>query len=252
MTGQAREKAQTEMQRQLQDARTSALKKYMDFAVGRRSLLALAGYELVNALAAGRGGALGLLLRRKLFPRLLRRCGRGVVFGRNVVLRCPNRIEIGSNAVIDEGVVLDARGAGEEGLVLGDGVFLGRNTVLSCKAAPISVGENTNLGAQCLVQAESPVRVGRDVLFASYCYLVGGGNHGFDRTDIPIIQQPSERKGGITIGDGSWLGARVTVLDGASVGEGCVVGAGAVVTRPLEPWSVAVGVPARVLRRRKD
>jgi len=252
MTGDAREKAQTEMQRQLQDARTGALAKYMDMFVGRRSLWALLKYEFVTMLAARRAGALGLLLRKKLYPRLLKKCGRGVVFGRDVVLRCPNRIEIGENVIVDDGVVLDARGAGEEGLVIASGVFLGRDTVLSCKAAPISVGENTNLGAGCLVQAESPVRIGRDVLFASYCYLVGGGNHGFDRTDLPIIQQPSVKKGGIAIGDGSWLGARVTVLDGANVGEGCVLGAGAVVTKPLDAWSVAVGVPAKALRNRKD
>jgi len=71
------------------------------------------------------------------------------------------------------------------------------------------------------------VKIGKDILFASYCYIVGGGNHDFTRTDIPIIQQHSVSRGGITIGDGCWLAAKAVVIDGVKIGEGSIVAAGA-------------------------
>ncbi|MBN1672979.1 MAG: hypothetical protein JXR37_18180 [Kiritimatiellae bacterium] len=57
-----------------------------------------------------------------------------------------------------------------------------------------------------------------------------------------------ETKGPLTIGPNCWLGARVTVLDAANIGERCVIGAGAVVTKPIPPDSVAVGIPAKVVK----
>ena len=70
-------------------------------------------------------GALGLLLRSKLYPRLLGRTGRNVTFGVNVVLRHPHKIRIGDNVVIDDGCCLDAKGTDNEGITIGDGVFVG-------------------------------------------------------------------------------------------------------------------------------
>jgi acetyltransferase-like isoleucine patch superfamily enzyme len=85
---------------------------------------------------------------------------------------------------------------------------------------------------------------------AGHCYLVAGGNHSFDKTDVPIMFQPSRDMGGITIADDVWLGASVTVLDGVSMGKGCIVGAGAVVKDSLQEYNIAVGVPARKVKSR--
>jgi acetyltransferase-like isoleucine patch superfamily enzyme len=72
------------------------------------------------------------------------------------------------------------------------------------------------------------------------------GNHTFVRRDLPIRSQPTEELP-ITIGDDVWLGASAIVLGGVSIGEGSVVGAGSVVTQDLPPYSIARGVPARVV-----
>jgi acetyltransferase-like isoleucine patch superfamily enzyme len=80
---------------------------------------------------------------------------------------------------------------------------------------------------------------------------VAGGNHSFESLEIPIMFQPSLDKGGITVGDDVWIGASTTILDGVSVGTGCVVGAGALVKDSLPEYSVAVGVPAKIIRNRK-
>ncbi len=74
-------------------------------------------------------------------------------------------------------------------------------------------------------------------------------NHCFDRTDIPLNLQPI-RVQGITIADDVWIGAGCCILDGVNIGRGAVIGAGAVVTKNIDAYSVAVGVPALTVRSR--
>jgi virginiamycin A acetyltransferase len=77
----------------------------------------------------------------------------------------------------------------------------------------------------------------------------GGSQHGIERLDLPIREQPG-RWPRVTIGRDSWVGDRTVVL--ADVGHHCVVGAGSVVTKPLPDFAIAVGVPAKVIRYRND
>ena len=96
--------------------------------VGRSGWAALVRHELVTLLAQSVPGALGLLLRKTLYPPLLGACGRNVVFGQNVVLRHPHKIRIGDNVVIDDNCLLDAKGDRNGGITIGSSVFIGRNT----------------------------------------------------------------------------------------------------------------------------
>ena len=246
----ARDETKTELQAALTNPRQGAIQKYMDLAVGRRSWSALLAYEFMSFFAAPMPGALGYAIRSFLYRRWLGSVGRGVVFGRNVVLRHPHKIRIGDGTIIDDYCVLDAKGTSNRGITLGAGVILARNTILSCKDGDIEIGDNTNIAINCLIHSEREVRLGAGILVASYCYLIGGGTHDFERTDVPIIQQESIPSKGIEIGDGAWLAARVTVLDGVSIGPGAVIGAGSIVRDPLPANAVAVGTPARVLRIR--
>ena len=241
----------TDLQERLGSAGESALGKYVNLAVGQGGLLSLLRYELACWILSPMPGALGYLLRGKVYPRLLRSSGGGLVFGRNVCLRHPGRIRLGSGVIVDDNCVLDAKGESDEGIVIGDGAVLGRNTILSCKGGGIEIGENTNISANCMLLSESRLSIGRNVLIAGMTYIVAGGNHGIERTDIPIIRQPSVSKGGVRIEDNCWLGANVTVLDGVTVGRDSVVGAGAVVTESVPEFAIAVGVPARVVKLRK-
>jgi acetyltransferase-like isoleucine patch superfamily enzyme len=238
-----------ELQRSLQASGASALAKYQDLFVGSRGLWRLFLYDTLS-LASGVPGAAGFALRKLCFRPLLGGLGRGSVFGRNVVLRHPRKIFIGENVVIDDNVVLDAKGSGNEGITLGDGSMVSRNSILSCKGGNIALGRGSKIGINCLVHSESRVEIAPDVTVAAYCYLLAGGNHEFDRIDLPVLDQPSYHKGGVMIGAGSWLAARVTVLDGVSIGRGVVVGAGAVVRDSLPDYAIAVGIPARVIRLR--
>ncbi|MCX7806068.1 MAG: acyltransferase, partial [Planctomycetota bacterium] len=245
----------TELQAGLSEAAGGSLRgafgKYRDIFLGRAPFLL---YEISALIAQNAGGAIGFLLRKKLYPRMLGRCGRGVVFGKGVILRHPDRIWIGDSVVIDDNVVLDAKGPEGEApnIVIGDGVFIGRNTILSCKGGTIEIGDNANIGANCQIQSESSCRVGANVLFASYCYVVAGGNHGIDRVDIPPIQQKPVSRGGVRICDGAWLGANVKVIDGVEMGRDSVAAAGAVVIRSCGGWDIVGGVPAKVIRNRLE
>jgi acetyltransferase-like isoleucine patch superfamily enzyme len=228
----------------------SSRAKYAELVVGRSGLGALLKYELVVMLAQARAGAAGLALRKILYPRLLGSCGRNVVFGQNVVLRHPHKIHIGSNVVIDDNCLLDAKGGSNKGIRIGNGVFVGRNTILSCKNGDIELADGANLGFNCEVFSASRVTIGPSVLMAAYCYVIGG-DHDFSDPAKSVLAQ-SRTSVGVTIGEGVWMGAGVKVLDGVHVGEHAVIGASAVVREDVPARAIAVGIPARVVSSRAD
>jgi acetyltransferase-like isoleucine patch superfamily enzyme len=227
---------------------TSSRAKYADLVVGRRGLGPLLKYELVVLVAQPWPGALGLALRKLMYPWLLGSCGPGVIFGQNVVLRHPHKIHIGRNVVIDDNCLLDAKGAANRGIRIGDGVFVGRNTILSCKNGDIELADGANLGFNCEVFSASRVTIGPSVLMAAYTYVIGG-DHDLSDTSKPVLAQ-GRTSAGVTIGEGAWLGAGAKILDGVTIGAHAVVGAGAVVKDDVPAHAVAVGMPARVVSTR--
>jgi acetyltransferase-like isoleucine patch superfamily enzyme len=232
-------------QDQLFDAAGGARAKYSALIVGRPGLAALIKYECVVLIAQAVPGALGLALRNTLYPRLLGACGRNVVFGQNVVLRHPHKIRIGDNVVIDDHCLLDAKGDVNEGISIGSGVFIGRNTILSCKNGDISIEDGANIGFNCEIFSASRVRVGRDTLLAAYAYLVGGDHAAPDKGQAVMLQ--ARRSAGIDVGSGAWIGAGAVVFDGVSIGDRAVIGASAVVRTDVPEGATAVGVPARLV-----
>lgn len=109
----------------------------------------------------------------------------------------------------------------------------------------VAIGRNVYIGAYCSI---GDVTIEDDVLIASRVSIMNGSaQHGTERIDVPIREQPGEFVP-VTIGEGTWIGEQATVA--ADVGRHCVIGAGAVVTRPIPDYAIAVGVPARVLRLR--
>jgi acetyltransferase-like isoleucine patch superfamily enzyme len=235
-------------QEQLFAPGTSARQKYATLVVGRTGLWSLMVYELVVTFTQWVPGALGLLLRKTFYPSLLGSCGRNVVFGQNVSLRHPHKIHIGDNVVIDDNCLLDAKGDTNAGIRIGSGVFVGRNTILSCKNGDIEVGDDANIGFNCELFSASRVRVGKGTLLAAYTYVIGG-DHDFSDLSKSILEQ-GRKSEGVVIGEGAWIGAGAKLLDGIAIGDKAVVGAGAVVTRDVPAQSVAVGIPAKVVSNR--
>ena len=238
------------IQREMGAGGKSMFQKYGELIIGKTGLAAFLKYEFVMLCCASVPGALGLFLRSKLYPRLLGRCGRGVVFGQNVALRHPHKIVIGDNVVIDDNCLLDAKGRDNTGIRIGNGVFVGRNSILSCKNGDIVLEDNVNIGFNSEVFSGNLVTIGRDTLVAAYCYFIGG-DHDAGSLDKAVLHQGSTARG-IRVAPNGWFGAGVKILDGVTIGENAVVGAGAVVTRDIPACSVAVGIPAKVIRDRRQ
>jgi acetyltransferase-like isoleucine patch superfamily enzyme len=233
----------------LSDGSKSGLKKYQEMTVGNQSFFRLIQFELFNSLIGNFPGAMGFILRRLFYPALFQKIGNGVILGRGISLRSPHRIKIGRKVAIDEGCLIDARGAGDTGVSIADDVIIGRHCAIQAKYGPIRIGKKTSIGPQCVMSAASEITLGSHLAIAAHCYI-GGGFYHFERTDIPIIEQGVYSRGALTIEDDVWIGAGAIILDNVSIGKGSVVGAGSVVTHNLPEYTISAGVPARVIRQR--
>jgi acetyltransferase-like isoleucine patch superfamily enzyme len=170
------------------------------------------------------------------------------VIGRNVVIRHPHRIVLGDNVIVDDNAVLDAKGNRDVSIRIGSDAIIGRNTILSCKqmaeqSGTIELGERANISVNCTLISESRLAIGARVLVAGHVYIIAGGNHGIDRTDIPILEQPMVHKGGVAIEDDCWLGAGAGIAGGILLVAGIIAG-----TAGREAWQLVLWPILLVLR----
>ena len=238
------------IQQEMGKAGKSKLSSYQELIIGKTGFWRMVKYELVMLFCSIVPGALGLFLRGIFYPSLLGACGKNVNFGANVVLRHPHKIKIGDNVIIDDNCLLDAKGRDNEGIIIGSGVFIGRNSILSCKNGDIILRDRVNIGFNSEVFSGSRVEIGNDTLVAAFCYFVGG-DHAVDNAEAALTEQGS-RSRGITVGANCWFGAGAIMLDGIKVGANAIVGAGAVVTKDVPDHAVSVGMPARQIRDRRQ
>jgi acetyltransferase-like isoleucine patch superfamily enzyme len=156
-------------------------------------------------------------------------------FGSHSVLQPPIRIE------------------GEGRIAVGSHVFVGSGAWLQVIGGPegegfIEIGDGTSLAGGCVLSSAAAIRLGRRVLFARHVY-VADHRHAFADGERAVIDQGIEQVMPVTIGDGAWLGENVVVGPGVTIGRGAVVGANAVVLDDVPDRAVAVGAPARIVRR---
>lgn len=158
-------------------------------------------------------------------------------------------IAFGRGVFIDHGSYLHG---GKGGLRIGTGSWIMsgcRLQVFNNRDIPhagIMIGERTFIGEESLMRGQGGIRIGNDVLLAPRVQVLAV-DHVFTDPTRPIMKQGITAQG-IVIEDGCWIGAGVIILDGVTIGRGSCIGAGAVVTSSIPPHSLAVGVPARVIR----
>lgn len=128
----------------------------------------------------------------------------------------------------------------------GKDVNIEKNAFFSNK---VSLGDYSGLGVNSKIYGTCTI--GDYVMMGEDCTVITR-NHRNDRTDIPMMQQGFEEERPVTIGNDVWIGDKVTILAGVEIGDGCIIGAGSVVTKSIPPYSIAAGVPARVIRSRKE
>ncbi len=183
------------------------------------------------------------LLLRGYFPRWL-------FLGRGVRLRNLGNIELSPWIRLEDGVHIDALGRGS--IQLGRHVRIGAysrliiSTTLDNLGAYIRIGNNVGIGEFAYLGGAGGLEIGDDCIIGQY-FSCHPENHNFDNPKKLIRLQGVTRKG-IRIGKNCWIGSKVTILDGVTIGDNCVIAAGAVVTKSMPAGSVIGGVPAKVLR----
>lgn len=172
--------------------------------------------------------------------------------GRNVKIIQKKKLVTGNGCRFHDNVYIDA--LSQEGVILGDGVLLGRNTRIECTGSlnfvgkGVKIGSGSTFGSDCFFGAAGGIEIGENVV-AGQQIRFHSENHNFDDLNVLIKNQGVCHKG-IKIGNNCWIGAGVVFLDGAELADGCVVAANAVVTKKFQVNSVIGGIPARVIKTR--
>lgn len=176
--------------------------------------------------------------------------GTGFVFVSNRVSIEGAPIGIGARTIIENGVRFKS---------LKHSIFFGKScrigmfsdiqtgTSFNDPCGFIRVGDNVAIGAYAHLGGAGGITIGQGTIIGQYLSM-HSENHNFSNTDIPIRNQGVNRKG-ISIGKDTWVGSKVTFVDGSGIGDGCVVAAGAVVTKRFGDGVLIGGVPARIIKK---
>lgn len=113
----------------------------------------------------------------------------------------------------------------------------------------ISLGEFSSIGVSC--ELDGPVKIGKYVMMGPET-VIYTRNHRFSLVDVPICKQGYDEYRPVTIEDDVWIGRRVIILPGVTISHGCILGAGAVVTKSTEPCGIYGGVPAKKIGSRGE
>lgn len=178
---------------------------------------------------------------------------RGFLFlGRRSKLISLSRIGLNGTTTIQHDSIIDARV--RQKMTFGKNFSLGPFSmiegfgVLNELGESLSVGNNVGIAGHSVISIRGPVTIGNNVIIGPF-FSLHSEEHTFSAEDKPIRSQGVSRKG-VHIADDVWIGAKVTILDGVNIGQGTVIGAGSIVTHSIPSNVVAVGAPARVIRRR--
>lgn len=183
------------------------------------------------------------------------RAGSRFGVGRGVRILYPHYLTAGSDVTISDSAFINALGAG--GVDIGDHTSFDVGLWLHCGGSTgdvgpgfFHIGSYSYIGPYGVMGAgRGGITVGDHVVMGPMVNIVSESHVYLDRQKR-IDEQGTVHKG-VVIKDDCWIGAKVAVLDGVTLGRGCVIGAGAIVTRSVPPYSVAVGNPARVIKQRK-
>lgn len=178
----------------------------------------------------------------------------GIVFiGKRVTIRHARHIHAERGLTIGDGAYINA--LSKDGIALGDNVTIGAGSIIECTGVirelgdGIRVGSHVGFAQNAFIAVRGPIEIGDNCIFGPNV-AIHSENHVFADPDIPIRLQGATRDG-VKIGRDCWIGEGAVILDGVTIGDGCVIAAGAVVTKDIPSYSIAVGIPAKVIKRRE-
>lgn len=191
-------------------------------------------------------------LRGFYYRIFLRKCAGYLFIGKRCTIKHCNKISLGRTVTIGDNVEINA--LSKEGVKIGNNVSILRNTIIECTGVlrdigiGLNIGDNVGIAQNCFIQVRGFVSIGSNVMFGPNVSIFSE-NHGFEKTDVPMIGQATTRKG-VVIEDDVWLGTQSVILDGVNIGKGSIVAAGAIVNISVPPYSIVAGVPAKIIKSR--
>lgn len=224
-----------------------SFRAYAERVYGRPSLGRFLGDGLIFSIFSRFPTVFGSLLRSYAYRTVLGGLGKRCLIENGVRFFHSRRVFLGDRVFIGERSFLDV-GPSSAAIRIGDDSHLGRGVVLRTQEGEIVIGGNANISTYSLVYSYGGIEIGDDCLIAQHVEIVGGA-HNHDDLSSPIRLQgrlPSR----IVIGNDCWIGSHAVILGGSTIGRGSIIGAGAVVHKDIPEYSIAVGVPARVVRKR--
>lgn len=193
--------------------------------------------------------ALGPNLRKLIYRSILGQMGKSVYIQKGVELMGACNIKLGNGVHLFKGVRIDALGHQNNQITLEEGVAIERNVDIGAlDNTQIYIDKGTFISVGVCIAGAGNVKIGKRCLIAAHSGIFAN-NHTY-ADPLKYIADQGVTSKGITIEDDCWLGHSVTVTDGVTIGKGSVIGAGAVVTKDIPPYSIAVGMPARVIKTR--
>ena len=187
-------------------------------------------------------------LSRPFFRRSL-----GILFiGKRVKITHKHLICLGKTITFGDNVEINA--LSKNGVVIGNNVTILRNTIIECTGnirnlgEGLSIGNHVGIAQNCFIQVRGTITIGDYVILGPYVKIFSE-NHNFNDIDRPIVLQ-GETRMPIMISNNVWIGSNATILGGVTIGEGCIIAAGAVVNKDIPPFSIVAGIPAKVIKSR--
>ena len=212
------------------------------------------GWSFIDIIATLSNIGFGML--RGVFLRIRMRSAKGLVMlGKGTHVRYANHLTAGRDLIIEDYAEVNCMAS--RNIVVGDRVTIGRFAIIRPSNAfggavgeGLKVGNNSSIGTSSYIGCSGYIEIGNDVMLGPGVGLFAE-NHVYNRTDISIKDQGVEKKF-IIIEDDCWIGTNSVVLAGVTVGRGSVIAAGSVVTKDIPPYSVVAGVPAKIIKKRRE
>jgi acetyltransferase-like isoleucine patch superfamily enzyme len=208
--------------------------------------------QVVQAAVGWIPGIVGIGVRAVAYRAILHMEGVAAIED-GVRIRFADNVRLERGVYLDHGVYLHACPGG---ISIGRESYVMKNAILhvynfrNLPHAGIHIGARSLIGEACILRGQGGIRIGDDVFLAPMVQMLAV-NHIYHDTTRPISLQGITCQG-IIVEDGAWIGGGAIILDGVRIGKNAVVGAGAVVTRDVPDYCVAVGNPARVVRNLRE
>lgn len=193
---------------------------------------------------------------RGIFIKIFFKKTKGLIFiGSNTKITYKNKISLGKNNKFESNC--EVQGLSKKGLIFGDNVTIGSNVMIRPSSYygvivgdGMRIGNNSSIGPFGYIGCAGFIDIGDNVMIGPRVSMFAE-NHNFNSTDLLIKEQGVHQKG-IVIEDNCWIGSGVIILDGVKIGKGSVIGAGTIVTKDVEEFSIVIDRRDKIIKKRKE